>query len=150
MNRKYMFRNIVICALCFVIFTGCAPVNDSVVVDTAPDAYTYVTNNMSISIPAEWEGMYECLLDGERLAIFHKESYHSWGGGWICSFMKFTDELYLEYPAYDVLKETEEAVYIITYPTDVQFDPAGQKSTEEYMNMFEEVDLLIESFEVIE
>ena len=146
MNRKYMFRNIVICALCFVIFTGCAPVNDSVVVDTAPDAYTYVTNNMSISIPAEWEGMYECLLDGERLAIFHKESYHSWGGGWICSFMK----LYLEYPAYDVLKETEEAVYIITYPTDVQFDPADQKSTEEYMNMFEEVDLLIESFEVIE
>lgn len=150
MNRKHMFQIIVISALCFMMFTGCSPVNDSVVVDTAPDAYTYVTNNMSISIPAKWEGMYECLLDGERLAIFHKESYHSWGGGWICSFMKFTDELYLEFPAYDILKETEEAVYIITYPTDVQFDPADQKSTEEYMNMFEDVDLLIESFEVIE
>lgn len=120
------------------------------VVGTVLESECLCTENMIVSIPEDWKGIYTAVMKEDVIVLYESSAYESWGGGWICSFMKFTDDLYLEFPAYDIITETKDAAYIVTYPTDVQFDPADKEATDRYLEMFNSVDKVIQGFRLIE
>ena len=149
MKNNHIFRTIVLVAVMAVLLTGCRSVPVSDDINDIPQFCG--TGQMRVIFPESWNNKWHAEFPGDdMIRIYHDKSFEEWGGGHLCTFARFTDEIYKEYPAYEILKETDEAVYVIIYPSDVQFDPADEQSTQEYLDMFNSIDEVIQLFEIIE
>ncbi len=62
-------------------------------------------------------------------------------GGRLVSIVAYDtgDKSYETLPSYGVIGEKNGKMYIAEYPSDVQFDPADEKSMEDYQAVYEEV-----------
>ena len=150
MKVPVTIKLIMLISLCIFLMSGCVrsiPVSD----DISDIPQFCGTGHMQVIFPESWNSKWHAEFPGDdTVRIYHAKSFEDWGGGHLCTFARFTNDMYMEYPAYEILQETDEAVYIIIYPTDVQFDPADEQSTEEYMEMFNSIDDVISLFKIIE
>jgi len=137
--------------------------------------YQFDALGFSFLLPTSWEGKYGIeelggidLVTHEDgfmgLAIYHmatREEMESDFAGWLFSFMKtpiayFEDEMpskgdYLP-PQEIVLAVSEEYVYTLPRPTDVQWNYEASESTSalEFQEMAKQIDFVIDNFRLIE
>jgi len=113
------------------------------------DGETYVWNEVSIIIPAEWEGKYIIEEDEENLFVFQKASKEKDESfGLLCSIYKCND--YMNYGAgEELVAYTDDGVfYYVTEPTDVTCYVEDEDIMEEYGEMLSQVKLIEGSFMV--
>lgn len=150
MRLRNSLKCIIVILLFMSLLAGCRSIPAEDDISKLPKEQFCGTGKMQVVFPENWNNKWNAEFPGnDVIQIYHEKLYEGQGMGHLCTFARFTDEIYKEYPAYEVLKETKEAVYVIIYPSDVQFDPADQQSTEEYLDMFNSINEVIEKFKVI-
>lgn len=93
----------------------------------------YYTSKYSIALPANWDAVCTCDVDGDYLSVYHTASANAGYGGHL-----FTIALYLDgndfsfLPSYDVLGTLNEYIVVAIYPSDVQFPSEYQN---EYLGL---------------
>ena len=140
-KHRFLFFVLLVC----ILFTSCRTVPAEDDISKMSKYQSCGTGKIHIEFPEIWNDKWDFEVpDYNVVQLYHAESYEKWGGGHLCTFARFTDDKYKECPSYVILKETDEAVYVIIYPTDVQFDPEDEQSTKEYLEMYNSIDEVIE------
>ena len=146
-KNKFLIFLLLVC----IVFTSCRTVPAEDDISKLPKYQACGTGKINIIFPESWNNKWDFKVTADNVVqLYHAQSYEKWGGGHLCTFARFTDEIYKEYPSYEVLKETDKAVYVIIYPTDVQFDPEDEQSTKEYLEMYNSIDEVIERVRFID
>ena len=112
------------------------------------EIYSY--EEMSVSIPASWEGKYLVLEDPNGFSLMQKSSYEKekeWG--FLFGFYR-SDEMVDESTGAMQLAYTEDYGYYVQSPTDVTFCYEDENIAAEYNEMLLEREAIINSFTVSE
>ena len=110
----------------------------------------YSFKEMSVNIPASWEGKYIILEDPNGFSLMQKSSYEKekdWG--FLFGFYR-SDEMVDESTGATQLAYTEDYGYYVQSPTDVTFCYEDESIAAEYNEMLLEREAIINSFTVSE
>lgn len=104
----------------------------------------------SIQFPDSWkEAVGERQLAGGGREYYQKRSHDSMGAGTLCWIMVYQDYSYRDLPDYQVLGYDDSWIYVMSRPTDVQFDPDDPAAMEEYRLLETDVSQAAESFQIL-
>ena len=115
----------------------------------AYEGETYTWNEITVTIPAAWEGKYLIEEDENGFAIYHKASYEMGEGmGFLCSFVRSSE--WMNYGAGEVfLAYTDEGMmYYMVQPTDVTAYLEDEDISGECMQMTDDVPMLGASMQI--
>ena len=118
--------------------------------DTTKGQEVYSYEEMSVNIPASWEGKYLVLEDQNGFSLMQKSSYEKekdWG--FLFGFYR-SDEMVDESTGAMQLAYTEDYGYYVQSPTDVTFCYEDESIAAEYNEMLLEREAIINSFTVSE
>ena len=134
---------ILIIALMIVITTGCAGSEE----DTP--ANVLKNEEFSVTVPEDWAERIHTEITEERIRIYQKAAYESFGGGHLCTISKVPD--HTVYPSYELLgvDEASGMFYIAEYPSDVQADVLNSESMAEYFEMFGQLPEIVITFALL-
>lgn len=87
------------------------------------EGIVYTCQEISLTFPMEWKDRYVVVEseDGNGISVFQKASYDKGEGyGFLFAIGKEEEPVY-DMPGEQIIAYTENAMYIITYPTDVPY-----------------------------
>lgn len=112
----------------------------------------YEFPEVKVTVPADWEG--QCGVDaGDEVTFYHMDSAKSYGGAYggelfyLCysqdySFLESEDLIC------DVIGSGEKGVYYVRYPSDFRGYEGDESIRQEYIDMYEETDWVVDRMEV--
>ena len=104
-----------------------------------------------LRFPANWLEKYEIEVmddeDAAYAAVYAKDCHQETGAGWLFSIGKYKDNSYEDLPAYEVVAENNEVIYVAVYPTDVQTEGASEAASKKYYELIQTVEDVINSFQ---
>lgn len=118
-------------------------------------AITYKTKDFTLTLPANWDGCYQAgkgQTDGlPWYSFYEKQCYKELNGegGWLFSIAVYKDKSYEDMPSYDVLMKKGNKIYVVLYPTDVQFYGTSAKATKSYTTMSGQIDKVLKSMKLL-
>ena len=152
-------------AMVLFLMTGCSNTNrveqgteDPVTPSkeaTADSENIFQVKEYTLQLPEQWPGNY-------AVDIYEEEGVTSWvafyaagchketEAGWLFSIGRYEDMDYMDLPAYQFLAEQEGVSYIAVYPTDVQTEDASEIAKEQYYELLQGVEEVVDSFRFIE
>ena len=155
----------ILIAVVLFIMTGCSITNreEQKTEDPASPSREVMSDSENIfcvkeytlQLPDQWLGNY-------AVDIYEEEGVTSWvafyaagchketEAGWLFSIGRYEDMDYMDLPAYQFLAEQEGVSYIAVYPTDVQTEDASETAKEQYYELLQGVEEVIDSFRFIE
>ena len=112
----------------------------------------YVFPEVFITLPADWKGLYDVRINGDRsISFYHSMSRRMWNsregfeGGLLFSLGYSETEDYRNMPSYEDLGEGENGYYYLIYPTDYQAYANIPQVRSEYDAMWSEVDFIAQN-----
>lgn len=113
-----------------------------------PDTLTLRWEEVTLTIPEAWEDKYTVETDASGVSFYQKASQDNWAYmGYLCGIYR-EDGPFYDLPSGRALAYTEEHMYLLSLPTDVQYDPDDPALAEEYRQMSLFVDALAASMEL--
>ena len=88
-----------------------------------------------VTIPGRWTGKYGTARDENSVSFYQNASRIQGQGGQLFSIVRYTDNSYEDLPNYTVLGTGNNAAFIFTEPTDVQFAQDSEAARQEYTEM---------------
>lgn len=100
----------------------------------------------TLTIPSNWNKQLYVTHSTDSVSFYEKGCYDAMGGGWLFSIQAYKDNSYQQLPDYELLSIDHNATYVVVYPTDVQFEGAGQKSAQRYSAFSGQIENVLKSF----
>lgn len=115
---------------------------------SSPDGETLSWQEVTLTIPEAWEDKYTVETNASGVSFYQKASREaSEYMGFLCGIYR-EDGPFYDLPGGRALAYTEEHMYLLSLPTDVQYDPDNPELAEEYHEMSRLVDALAASMEL--
>ena len=117
--------------------------------DTMDDgSQIYYFEEVAVTLPADWKGKVAVQAQDTSVTFYHKASKEKWQenygtvGGKLFSLSYSVNSDFTELPSYYYVGFGEESVmnYFLTFPTDVQGYMEDESISEEYQQLFSEID----------
>ncbi|MCM1144682.1 MAG: YARHG domain-containing protein [Blautia sp.] len=109
---------------------------------------TYTWNEMTISIPASWEGKYLVEKSKDGFTLFQSASYEKEKGmGFLCGFYR-VDGMVIDVPGGTPLAYTATQTYYMVEPTDVAYYYEDKTISAQYHAMYDCIEEIVASFDV--
>ena len=107
---------------------------------------TYTFEEITITFPEAWEDRYVIVEheDGSGISVHQKLSYDIDGSGVLFGVWKNNEPAY-DHAGVSPLAYTEDMMYFISYPTDVQFNPEVEGAFEDYEDLYAYCDWIREN-----
>lgn len=113
------------------------------------------TDHYSLTLPADWEGLYVSEIQRLDSGMYHlhlyeTQSYQSIEGGKLCSILMLpAEEDYTQFPNYRLLGTVDTPVgscnFVLLFPSDVQFP---MEAMESYTALFDRIDQVLDTFQI--
>lgn len=101
----------------------------------------------SVVLPDSWQTRYTASIFGEEIAFYYQDICQF--GGQIFSLLFVPEgQDYTDFPDYEILMQTADGVYLLQYPTDVQFDGATEEQIEIYTQMSADVSAIAKTLAI--
>lgn len=153
MKTKKMFHKVILAAAAGTLLLGTAALADEGRFDNSS---TYRDQNGNICVdfgevqvylPSDWSGKCQMAPSDGTVAFYqtksrqlYTEEFGHANGGWLFS-INYSEELdFLDDPNYEILGESNDVIYYISYPTDVQGYMNDSEAMAEYSHMAEDLD----------
>ena len=119
--------------------------------DTMDDgSQIYYFEEVAVTLPTDWQGKVAVQTQDTSVTFYHKASKEKWqenygtDGGKLFSLSYSVNSDFTELPSYYYVGFGEESVmnYFLTFPTDVQGYMDDSSISEEYQQLFSEIDYI--------
>jgi hypothetical protein len=149
MMRKRILCTALVIAVCLSVLCGCRQGQG----DTS-QVYENKELGFSIEFPSTWKGKYAVEANPQSASGVVVEA--EWGGT-LCYIFRETAEEWADsmeedsiIGEYRVLGENSDSVYVLYFPTDVNYDPEDEEQVETYNEMHDDLYNLNIKFEILE
>lgn len=153
MKRK--FACVLWCTLCLCLaLAGCGGEDTAALNErtegTGRDEFVLGEYTISLQIPEDWEDHYLVKPNVEDdTLVFYCDALTDYGG-WLFSISIAVEEQLQYLSSYDILAQTDRGMIVATYPNDIQFEGAPEDLVQQYQRMEQEIEGIIDTFELVE
>ena len=144
-ENRFLRRALAVAAVAALMI--CSFAMGAFALNDEPETVEIEGTGITLILPDDWKGKYIYESDENELIVYQKATYEStgdWGGAGILFYVNRVDGVLpmdFEYPMPGyTIASVNGATYYLAMASDVQYDPQEEKTADEYIAMYREIE----------